>query len=66
MSQKLAVCGPFFRSLGNVGDWPTGWLTFQVSNSHIPDRNMRGRQQDVAGFLDLANVLKIEPPILLR
>ena len=39
MSQKPAVCGPFFRSLGNVGDWPTGWLTFQVSNSQIPDRN---------------------------
>jgi len=32
MSQKPAVCGPFFRSLGNVGDWPTGWLGREGSN----------------------------------
>ena len=32
MSQKPAVCGPFFRSLGNVGDWPTAWLGREGSN----------------------------------
>jgi hypothetical protein len=38
-SRKAVVCGHFFRSLGHAGDWCTGWLTIQGSNSHILDPN---------------------------